>query len=78
MSTAVSGTRFDDLLRRLDPVHPGHTEIHDHDVGPTSFGERDGRFAVGCLADDADVRRAEEREPEAFPDDLMVVGDEKR
>ena len=33
---------------------------------------------VGCLADDADVRRAREREPEPFAHDLVVVDDQRR
>ena len=67
---------LDDLLGRLDAVHLGHPQVHDDDVRPTPLRQRDRGLAVGCLADDADVRRAEEREPEAFAHDLVVVRDQ--
>ena len=38
----------------------------------------DGRLAVARLAHDADVRRAQQREAQAFADDLVIVGDENR
>ena len=63
-------------LRRLEPVHAGHADVHDHDVGPASLGQRHRRRAVGGLADDPDVRRARERQAQAFADDLVVVHDQ--
>ena len=72
----MSGTRCDDLLGRLDAVHLRHPQVHDHDVGAAALGERDRRLAVGRLADDADVRRAEERQAQALADDLVVVRDQ--
>src|SRR5712691_1767105 len=63
-------------LRRLEPVHPGHPYVHDHDVRAASLGEGDRARAVGGLADHADVRRTREREPEPFSDDLVVVDDQ--
>ncbi len=65
-----------DLLGRLDPVHPRHPQVHHDHVGPAALGEGDGRFAVGGLADDADVRRAQEGEAQALADDLVVVCEE--
>src|SRR5919108_4613161 len=44
-------------LRGLEPVHAGHADVHDHDVGPAALGQRDRARPVGRLADDADVRR---------------------
>ena len=76
ISTLASGTRAHDLLGRLDPVHLRHAQVHHDHVGPAPLGEGDRRLAVGGLADDADVRRAQEREPQAFADDLVVVGEE--
>ena len=38
--------------------------------------ERDRARAVGRLADDADVRRAREREAQSLADDLVVVDDQ--
>ena len=70
------GDAREDLLGRLDAVHLRHPQVHDHDVGPAPLGERDRRLAVRGLADDADVRRAEERQSQAFAHDLVVVRDE--
>src|SRR5271169_6551566 len=63
-------------LRRLEPVHPGHADVHDHHVGPAALRERDGALAVARLADHADVRRARQRQSQAFADDLVVVDDQ--
>src|SRR6185437_16431330 len=41
-----------------------------------SLGERDGGFAVGRLADHADVRRTAEREAKPLAHDLVVVDDQ--
>ena len=57
---------------------PGHADVHDHDRRPAPEHQRDRALAVGGLADDADVRRAREREPEALADDLVVVDDQRR
>ena len=70
------GDAAHDLLGRLDPVHAGHPQVHHDHVGAAALGERDGGLAVGGLADDADVGRAEERKPKALADDLVVVGEE--
>ena len=67
---------FHQLLRRLEPVHAGHADVHDHDVGPAALGERDGGLAVGGLADDADVRRPAERQAKPLAHDLVVVDDQ--
>ena len=64
------------LLGRLEAVHVRHAQIHDHDVRAAPLRQRDGRRAVGRLADHADARRAREREAKALADDLVVVGDE--
>ena len=50
-------------FRRLEPVHAGHPDIHDHDVRAAALGERNGALAVTGLSDHADVRRTGEREP---------------
>ena len=64
------------LLRRLEPVHARHADVHDHDVGPPALCERHRRLAVGRLADHADVRRAAQRKPKSLADDLVVVDDQ--
>ena len=70
------GNAAHDLLGRLDPVHSRHAQVHHDHVGAAALGECDGRLAVGGLADDADVRRAQEGEAQSFADDLVVVGEE--
>ena len=65
-----------DQLRRLEPVHARHADVHDHDLRAAPLGERDRAGAVGGLADDADVRRAREREAQPFAHDLVVVDDQ--
>ncbi len=67
-----------DLLGRLDPVHSRHPQVHHDHVGPPALREGNGGLAVGGLADDADVRRAEKREPEPLAHDLVVVGEQHR
>ncbi len=51
----------EDLLRRLEPVHVRHAEIHEHHVGTPPLGQADCGPAVGRLADHADAGRAGER-----------------
>ena len=64
--------------RRLEPVHPGHADVHDHDVRLASERQLDRALPVGCLAHDPDVRSAREREPEPFAHDFVVVDDQGR
>ena len=72
------GHLLPDLLRRLEPVHAGHADVHDHDLRAAPLYERDRAGTVGCLTDHAHVRRARERQPQALPHDLMVVDDQAR
>src|SRR5262245_30858226 len=65
--------RGHDPARRLDPVHLGHLDVHEHDVGPRVLDERDARGAVGGLPHHLDAGiRAEERD-EAAPHEVLVV-----
>src|SRR5215204_1269318 len=65
-------------LGRLQAVHPRHANVHDHDVRPAPLGDRHGAGTVRRFADDADLRRAAQRESKPFADDLMIVGDQAR
>ena len=68
--------RAGELRGGLDPVHPRHPDVHQHHVGPQLTGEPHGFEAVLGLPHDLDpVDRAEE-EPEAGPDQVLVVGDQ--
>jgi peptidoglycan/LPS O-acetylase OafA/YrhL len=65
-----------DAAGRLDPVHHGHPDVHEHDVGAGAAGQVDGLPAVEGLADDVDVRLGVEDQPEARPDQGLVVGEQ--
>ena len=67
---------FSEDLGRLQPVHAGHADVHDHDLGLAPLGERDGRGSVRSLSDHADMRRARKRKPEPLANDLVVVHDQ--
>ena len=47
-----------DLLRRLEPIHPGHADVHDHHLWSAPLDERDRAGTIRGLADHANVRRA--------------------
>ena len=70
------GRALEQLLGRLEPVHVGHAQVHDHDVRPAPLCEGDRGRSVGRLADHADPRRARQREAKALANDLVVVCDE--
>src|SRR5579884_130930 len=57
----------------LDPVHPGHAHVHQHDVGGQPPGQFDRLVAIGGLTDDLEVVLTLEDEAEARPDQGLVV-----
>ena len=63
----------DDLSGGLDPVHPGHSHVHQRDIrlGLQRLGH--GGRAIGGFADDVDVSDVAEQPREALPDKLLVV-----
>ena len=78
ISTLRLGQLLGEQPRRLEPVHAGHAHVHDHDVRLAAEREVDRARPVGRLADDADVGRPRERQPEPLADDLVVVDDQGR
>ena len=62
----------------LDPVQPGHPDVHQHDVGAGRPGEVDGLATVGGLAHHGEVVLGAEDHPEPRPHELLVVGEEDR
>src|SRR4051794_3816820 len=72
--------RLGDLLGedlcRLEPVHPRHPDVHDHDVRTAPFDEGDRALTVARLADHPDVRSPRQGKSKAFADDLVVVDDQ--
>src|SRR5262249_22777610 len=63
---------------RLDTVHNGHTDVHEHDVGAQCQYPLDGLHAIGRLADDLDVWLGAQDHREPGPDQRLVVGDHRR
>ena len=65
------------LPRRLDPVEPGHPDVHEHDVGRELGRERHRSLTVGCFAHDLYFRMIREdcaHEPTRF---VRVVADQQ-
>ena len=63
-------------LGRLDPVAPGHVQVHQDDVRPQLQRLPDGVVAVDRGADDGDPGQQAQQRHQPFPHDLLVVGDE--
>jgi hypothetical protein len=57
---------------RLDPVHPGHAQIHEHDVGLVPE-HAEGLGGASCRADEPDVRLAAQQQLEGLREHLVVV-----
>ena len=54
----------------FDAVHPGHPDVHQHDVGRGSRGQLDGGQPVAGLADDREVGFGLHDHPEPDTDHL--------
>jgi hypothetical protein len=67
--------RGQDALGRLEPVHLGHPDIHQHDVGPVLQRRRDRLPAVRGLGHHRDAGRAQDQ-PETASDQRLVVRDD--
>ena len=76
MSTALSGTCSVSSFVASSPSMPGMRTSMITTSGRRRSASATARLAVGGLADDADVRRAAEREAEALAHDLVVVDDQ--
>ena len=66
---------LEDLARGLDPVEPGHLDVHHGQVGLVLAGERDRLLAVTRLGDDL-VACALEQLAQVEADDRLVFGDQ--
>jgi hypothetical protein len=60
---------------RLDPVEPGHPQVHQYDVGAMASAQRHRLLTVTGGGDWLDVGRGIEQGHEAFPDHRLVVHD---
>ena len=65
-----------ELAGGLDPVHLGHADVEQADVGAQRAGKRHRFTAVGGLSDDLDAGLGVEDHRQSCPDDVLVVGDE--
>ena len=54
-------------------VHPGHADVHQHDVRPQLAGLAQGLVAIGSLADDFQALLASQADLETFAHHGMVV-----
>ena len=61
---------------RLDPVHPRHPQVHQHDVRSVLCGERERLLAVGRGPDQLDAVEQPEQRAEALADHALVVGEQ--
>jgi hypothetical protein len=70
------GVQASDFAGRLEPIHHGHSDIHQNDVG-FQFGSLDEGFVtVFCLAANFDVVGSEQQQStNAAPDRLLIVND---
>ena len=60
----------------LDPVHAGHADVHEHDVGCAPGGGLDRLCARAGLGHDLDVAGRFEYRPKAGAHHRLVVGDD--
>jgi hypothetical protein len=64
-----------DALSRLETVHLGHPDVHQHHVGRRTPAQVPGILPVSCLADDLDVSGRPEEHDEPRPHQLLVIDD---
>ena len=62
-----------DAAGRLDAVHPRHSHVHHHDIGPRRRDDLEGLCAVTGLTDHLHVLLSAKNEPESGPDQLLIV-----
>ena len=68
--------RSGQLPGRLDPVHAGHPDVHQHDIGQVAPRLLDRLLAGAGLGDDLDVAGALEQRFEPGAQQRLVVGDD--
>ena len=59
-----------------DAVQRGHPDVHQDHIGSVMLGEPHPLVAVGRLCDHLNVGLAIQNEPEAGPDESLIVDDE--
>jgi hypothetical protein len=66
----------DDAPSRFDAVQVWHAYIHENDGGFDVRVHLDDLGAVGCLADDFDVRLVAQDHPRSGANEPLVIGEE--
>ena len=66
-----------DAAGRFDAVHPGHAQVHQHDVGGVLLDQSKGFLSVTCGADDIDVRQTLADGHKAVADERLVIDDDE-
>jgi hypothetical protein len=61
---------------RLDSVHAGHPDVHEHHVGLGAAGHLDGLLPGAGLTDDGESGCRGKNPAQSGPDQRLVVGDE--
>ena len=70
------GMAAPDASDDLDPVQPGHPEVHQYDVGPV-FGDQRERFvAIRCQSDELQVFHELEQDGEALANEALIVDEQ--
>src|SRR5437588_1095903 len=67
---------LDDAPSGVDPVQPGHADVHQHDVRSRFAGTLDGLVSVARLPDHLEVRLGVEDQPETGSHERLVVGEQ--
>jgi hypothetical protein len=70
------GVALPDEPCRLDAVHPGHPDVHEHDVGRVLLDRANGLLARGGFPHDVDLIGDAERGLQPITRDRVVVDDE--
>ena len=71
--SAAATAAAHDAARRLDPVHPRHSHVHEDDVGLDAGQQLDGGGAVVGLPDELDVVLRLQQHVEAQPVHLLII-----
>src|SRR6266508_4501822 len=67
---------FTDALGRLHPIHHGHDDIHQDQIGPDLFTELDGFRSIRGLAHEGNIRYSDQHPGDDIMDMSMVVHNE--
>jgi hypothetical protein len=70
------GNRAANQARSVQPIHVGHGDVHEDNVGAKLFGFFDALEAVSGFADDLEIRARAEQCSDTAADKFVVVNDQ--